>query len=68
MNLKYFLIGIGFILAGYILYRGIKDGPSSEKNNWQGPTLSLYVQGWGTIILCVIAGVVMIFKSLLAQI
>ena len=68
MDWKYFLIGLTFLVGAYWIYRGIKRGPASEKNNWQGPIPSLYVQGWGAMILCVIVGIGFILKSLPSQI
>ena len=64
MNWKYLFTGIGFLLAAYFIYRWIKGGPSSEKNNWEGPTISLYIQAWGSIIICILVGITFIFKSL----
>jgi hypothetical protein len=61
---KEFITGIGFLIAAYFIYKGIKGGPASEKTNWNGPTISLYVQGWGAMILCILAGIVMILKPL----
>lgn len=68
MNWKYFSIGIGFLLVAYFIYQRIKKGPASESTGWRGPTLSLYVQGWGVFILCVIGGIVFILKSLPTEI
>ncbi len=69
MNWKYLLLGIGFLLVAYVLYRGIKgERPSSEETNWKGPTGVVYVQYWGGIILCLIGGIVFILKSLPSQI
>jgi hypothetical protein len=64
MNWKYLFIGIGLLIVAYLIYRGVKGGPASERNNWDGPIPSLYVQGWGAIILCVLTGIVLILKSL----
>ncbi|WP_231458732.1 hypothetical protein [Pedobacter sp. Leaf132] len=64
MDWNNFFIGIGFLVVAYLIFRGIKKGPSSEKNNWEGPTLSLYVQGRGTIIVCLLCGIVPILKAL----
>lgn len=64
MDWKYFLIGLGFLVGAYLSYRGIKRGTASEKNNWKGPIPSLYVQGWGAMILCALVGIWFIIKSL----
>jgi len=66
MNWKYLFSGIGLLLAAYFIYKEIKGGPSSEKNNWEGTTLSLYIQCWGGIIVCVLCGIVFIVKSFLS--
>ncbi len=69
MDFKLFFTGIGFLLAAYLIYRSVKnDKPSSEKTNWEGPTLSNYVGLWGSVILCTMVGIVFILKSLPAQI
>jgi hypothetical protein len=64
MNWNYLFAGIGLLVAAYFIYKGLKQGPSSEKNNWEGPTVSLYVQGWGAFILCIIGGIVLVLKAL----
>ena len=65
MNWKYFVVGIGFLIVAYLIYKQlIKRGPASEKNNWDGPILSQYIQGWGAFILCLMVGIALILKSL----
>ncbi|MDN3586496.1 DUF1206 domain-containing protein [Pedobacter aquatilis] len=64
MDWNYFFMGVVFLVVGYLIFRGIEKGPSSEKNNWEGPTQTLYVQGWGTIIVCLLCGIGFILKSL----
>ncbi|MBD1366340.1 hypothetical protein IDJ77_21180 [Mucilaginibacter sp. ZT4R22] len=68
MDWQYFFLGVGFLVAAYLIYRMNKGGPSSEKNGWMGPALPLYVQGWGVIIMCVMVGIAFILKSLPASI
>jgi len=69
MDFKHFFIGVGFLLAAYLIYRNVKnEKPSSEKTNWEGPTLSTYIGLWGSIIICTVVGVGFILKSLPAQI
>jgi len=68
MDWSSFFVGVCFLIVAYLIFLGIKKGPSSEKNNWKGPTQTLYVQGWGTIIVCVICGIGFILKSLPSQI
>lgn len=65
MNWKYFATGVSFLLIAYLIFRSLRrQGLASEKNNWEGPTLTLYVQGWGAFILCTIVGIVFVIKSL----
>jgi hypothetical protein len=69
MDFKLFFTGVGFLIAGYLMYNSVKnDKPSSEETNWEGPTLSTYIGVWGSVILCTIGGIAFIFKSLPAQI
>ncbi len=69
MNLKLFFIGVGFLIAAYLIFQNVKnEKPSSEKTNWEGPTLSTYIGLWGSVILCAIVGVGFIVKSLPTQI
>jgi len=68
MDWKYLLLGVGFLLVAYLIYQRLKKGPASDKTDWNGPTLSLYVQGWGAFIICLISGIVFILKSLPSQI
>jgi hypothetical protein len=65
IRLGYLLLGAGFLLVAYLLYRGIKgERSSSSKTDWKGPTGTAYVQYWGGIILCSMGGIVFIVKSL----
>lgn len=69
MDFKLFFTGIGFLIAAYMIYQNVKnDKPSSENTNWEGPTLSTYIGLWGSVIMCSMAGIVFVLKSLLAQI
>lgn len=69
MDFKLFFTGVGFLIAAYLMYNSIKnEKPSSEKTNWEGPTLSTYIGVWGSVILCTIGGIAFIFKSLPTQI
>lgn len=69
MDFKLFFIGVGFLVAAYLIYRNVKDEkPSSEQTNWEGPTLSTYIGLWSSVIMCTIVGIGFIFKSLPAQI
>lgn len=69
MNWKYLLTGVGLLITAYFIFRQLrKRGPASEKNNWDGPVPSLYIQGWGALIICAIVGIVLILKSLPARI
>ncbi len=68
MNWKDFIIGVGFLAVAYFIFRSLKGGPSSEKNNWVGPTGRTYVQGWSALIICVLIGIVLIIKALPAHI
>ncbi|MBS1532034.1 MAG: hypothetical protein JSU01_17165 [Bacteroidetes bacterium] len=66
MDWKLFFIGLGFLTAAYFIIRNlIRERPSSEKNNWGGPPIYRYIQGWFISILCVVGGIVSIVKSLL---
>ncbi len=59
------LLGIVFLVVAYFLYRVIKgERPSSARNGWNGPTGVAYVRYWSGIILCIIAGIAFILKSL----
>ena len=65
MDFRNLSIGVGFLIAAYLLFWIVKnDQPSSEKTNWEGPTLSTYIGLWGSSILCAVVGVAYIFKSL----
>lgn len=68
MNWNYFLIGVGFLLVAGLIYKGTKGKRTSEENNWKGLNGRTYVQGWGTMILCILVGIVFILKSLPSQI
>ena len=68
MNWTDLAIGVGFLFVAYLIYQSIKNGPESEKTNWNGPILPVYVNGWGVIILCVIIAFFYILTSLPAQI
>ena len=51
------------------MYRNVRNvKPTSEKTNWEGPTLSTYIGLCGSVILCTMVGIGCIFKSLPAQI
>jgi hypothetical protein len=64
MDWKLFFIGICFLTVAFLIVRNLlREGPSSEKNNWEGPLLSRYIQGWFVFILCTVAGIVSIVKS-----
>lgn len=58
-----FFIGIIFLLLAYFFYKTTKGKLASEKSDWKGLTLSLYVQGWGVVVLCLILGMGFIIKS-----
>ncbi len=65
MNSKDLFTGIGLLFAAYFIYRHLKKrDTASEKNNWDGPIPSLYVQGWGVFVLCIMGGIILILKSL----
>jgi len=64
MDAKLFFIGLFFLLIGSLMYYYIKgEKPSSEKTNWQGITISAYIQYWGGVILCIICGIIFIIRS-----
>ncbi len=64
-----FFIGFGFLIVAYLMYRNVRNvKPTSEKTNWEGPTLSTYIGLCGSVILCTMVGIGCIFKSLPAQI
>jgi hypothetical protein len=64
MDWKLFFAGVGFLTAAYFIVRNLKrEKPASEKTDWKGPVLSLYIQGWGAFILCIIVGIVFIIES-----
>jgi len=69
MDLKQFFTGVGCLMAGYLMYRSIKnERPSSEDTNWNGPTLSSYIGYWGSLVILIMVGIVFILKSLPAKI
>ena len=69
MNWKLFFIGVGFIIVGYLMYRGIKgEKPASEKNNYKGLFPSNYISYWIWLVMSVVVGVVFIIESLPANI
>ena len=69
MNWKLFFLGVGFLAAAYLFYRGIKGKKvASEESNWQGSSPYVYVQGWGVIIIFTLLGVIFVIESLPAKI
>ncbi len=70
MNYKLFFSGIGFLFVAYLIYRfllkGVKHALESEDGN--GPTPSNYVGLWGSVILCLVGGMIFILKSLPTEI
>lgn len=69
MDLKQFFTGVGFLMAGYLMYRIVKnEKPSSEETNWNGPTLSTYIGCWFSVVMFVMVGIGFILKSLPAKI
>jgi len=68
MNWNYFFISLGSFVVAYFFYRNTKGKLASEKNNWKGFTLSLYIQSWGVIIIAIILGLIFMLKSLPSQI
>ena len=69
MDIKLFLLGLAFLLAGYLIYRYLlrNEKPSSEETNWEGMTRTNYVGLWGSVILCFTGGILFILKSLPSQ-
>lgn len=59
-----FFLGVLFLLLAYFFYKTTKGKLASEESDWKGLTLSLYVQGWGVVVLCLIGGIAFIIKSL----
>jgi len=64
MDLKNFGIGVGFLAVAYLFYRWVKN----EKLDFEGKSdsglLPQNVIGlWGSVILCLIAGVAFLLKS-----
>jgi len=66
MDIKFFSLGLVSLLISYLIYFYlIKDEQqSSQESNWEGVTGKNYVGLWGSVILCIICGVALIFKSL----
>lgn len=68
MNWDYLGIGICFLLVAYLIFKATKGKRASEKNNWNGLSGRVHIQGWGAIILCALVGLAFLLKSLPAQI
>jgi hypothetical protein len=65
MNFKLVAEGFVLLLIGLLMYFNVrKRRPASEETNWKGQLLPQYVGFWCATILCIIAGVVLIIKSL----
>ena len=66
MNFKLFLVGVGFLLTGFFVYRYLlkDERPSSKEPNWEGMTKPNYIRLWSSVVLCFIVGIGFIFESL----
>lgn len=62
MNWKYLFIGIGFFIAAFFLYKSRKSGNYSGELAFVNKVKVFRV--WMIIIMGLIAGLVLIFKSL----
>jgi len=64
MDVKKFLAGLGFLLAGYLMYRlARRSEVASEKNNWDGLLRQNYFGIWFSAIGSIIIGIVFILES-----
>ena len=67
MNWKCFLTGIGLLITAFFQHQLIKgEEPASEKNNGEGMAPYRYFRYLVGIIICVLAGVALIYKSFTA--
>ena len=70
MDFKLFLLGLAFLLSGYIIYRYLLKNkkPPSEETHWEGMTGTDYAGLLGGVILCFTCGILLIIKSLPSEI
>lgn len=70
MVFKLFLVGITFLLVGYLIHHKLIKGkkPSSKETNWEGMTNANYIGLWGSVVICFMCGIVFVLKSLPSQI
>ena len=61
MDWKQCFWGVGFLVAGYLFYRGIRRKSYMSENNLPNPE---YVTNWGGLIIAVIVGIILIIRSL----
>ena len=66
MDWKLFLVGVSFLLIGFLLYRYLlkDERPSSKETNWEGMTKPNYIRLWSSVVLSFIVGIAFIFESL----
>lgn len=62
MDWKYFVIGLGFFIVAYFLYRAIEGMILSNKSRMKYYETKGYVQIWAFIILSVVMGISLIVK------
>jgi len=65
MDYKLFFSGLGLLIIGLLMVNNVrKRRPASEENNWNGQLSPEYTKFWMTSVLLVIAGIILILKSL----
>jgi hypothetical protein len=65
MDYKLFFSGIGLLIVGVIMVNNVrKRKPAAEENNWTGQLRPEYVKFWMTSVFLVLAGIVLVLKSL----
>jgi len=67
MDFTLFLEGLISLLISFLIYFFLirKEKISSQETGRKGVTYENYIGLWGSVILCFILGVVLIFKSLI---